>query len=183
MKNLLIIVIATLFIGCEPIVPQQTTVSKQVLFEDYDYENIVGLAKLMPVENGIPKQIENQVVSLLGRDELLLSFDLLTDQFENLGAKIFHCNKDWSKSRLRDMEFLSQINNYRITEFNYSQNTVQPYINYQFTIPKPFISGNYIIAVYRRGNPNDILLTRRFIVYDNRAKIEPIVRVSTTINK
>ena len=97
--------------------------------------------------------------------------DRLTDQFENLSAKIYHCNKDWNKSRLRDMEFLSQINNYRITNFDYSVNTVQPYINYRFEIPKPFLSGNYVIAVFRRANPNDVIFTRRFLVVDSKTSI------------
>ena len=81
------------------------------------------------------------------------------------------------------MEFLSQINNYRITDFDYSVNTVQPYINYRFTIPKPILSGNYIVAVFRRANPGDVILTRRFLVVDSKTTIDHTVRVSTTIAK
>ena len=149
----------------------------------YDYEDLIGFARVLPIENGQVKELENPIVGLNDQSQLILSFDLLTDQFENLSARIVHCNKDWSKSVLRDMEFLNEINNYRITEFNYSVNTVQPYINYTMNISKPKLSGNYLIVVHRRANPNDILLTRKFMVVDGSVSIDHTVRVSTTINK
>ncbi len=183
MKNLAIITIALLLVQCEPVVPQQSAISKKIIFDNHDYEAFVGTVKITLVENGQIKELENQVVSLNGTDQLLISFDLLTDQFENLSAKIYHCNKDWNKSVLRDMEFLNQINNYRIIEFDYSVNTVQPYISYQLTLPKPAISGNYIVAIHRRADPNDILLTRRFLVVDANTTIDHTVRISTTIAK
>lgn len=183
MKNLAIIAISFLLVQCEPVVPQQSTLNKKIIFDNYDYEDFVGITKVVPIENGQVKTIENQVVSLNDNDQLLLTFDLLTDQFENLSAKIYHCNMDWTQSRLRDMEFLSQINNYRITDFDYSVNTVQPYINYRFSIPKPTLSGNYVVAVFRRANPDDIILTRRFLVVDGKTTIDHTVRVSTTIDR
>ena len=45
------------------------------------------------------------------------------------------------------------------------------------------ISGNYVLAIFRRANPNDLLFTRRFIVYETITSIDHVVRVSTTINK
>ncbi len=183
MKNLAIITIALLLVHCEPLVPQQSTVRKQLVFDNHDYEGIVGFAKILPIENGQIKELENPIVGLNESDQLMLSFDLLTDQFENLSARIVHCNKDWSKSVLRDMEFLNQINNYRITDFNYSVNTVQPYINYSFQIDKPKLSGNYILVVYRRANPDDIILSRKFMVVDSKVSIDHTVRVSTTVSR
>ena len=183
MKNLAIIAIALLLVQCEPVVPQQSTISKKIIFDNHDYETIVGMVKIMPIENGQRKELENPIVSLNSSEQLQISFDLLTDQFENLSASIYHCNKDWKKSVLRDMEFLNEINNFRISEFDYSVNTVQPYINYRLSIPKPKISGNYILAIHRRANPNDVIMTRRFIVVDQSAAIDQTVRISTTIDK
>lgn len=181
MKIILIIAISLLVIQCEPVVPQSSTVKKQLLFDDYNYEDIVGNVELVPLVNGQPNSLENPVIILNEPGQLGLTFDILTDQFENLSAKIYHCNKDWTKSGLRDMEFLNEINNYRITDFDYSINTKQPYINYRLNVSKPFISGNYILAVFRRANPSDILFTRKFLVVENTANINHIVRVSTTI--
>ncbi|WP_420318374.1 type IX secretion system plug protein domain-containing protein [Ekhidna sp.] len=183
MKNLAIITICFLLVQCEPVVPQQSLQEKKIIFDNHEYENLVGFAKILPFENGQIQELENPVVSLNNSEQLILSFDLLTDQFENLSAKIFHCNRDWRRSRLRDMEFMNEINNFRITEFDYSVNTIQPYINYRFEIPKPYLSGNYVLAVFRRANPNDLILTRKFLVVDSRTSIDHTVRISTTIDK
>ena len=183
MKNIVIIAIVLLLVQCEPLVPQKNIADKKILFENHQYEAIVGNVNLYPLSNGQANPLDNPVISLRENTQLLLDFDLLSDQFENLSAKIIHCNKDWSRSQLREMEYLDEINNYRITDFDYSLNTVQPYINYRLILPQPSISGNFILAVFRRANPNDLLLTRRFSVYEPVASIEQIVRVSNNISK
>lgn len=183
MKNLLILTILILFTQCEPIPTQSVSVNKRLIFNDHNYEALVGMVQLLPVENSSPSILENPVVSLNEPQQLLLQFDLLTDKFEYLAAKIYHCNKDWTHSVLRDMEFLNSINNFRITEFDYSLNTTQPYINYRILLPKPFQSGNYIVTVHRRGNPSDILFSRKFLVVNNISSINHEVRVSTTVSK
>ncbi len=182
-KNTAIFLILFLLVQCEPVVPQQSTQNKIIVFDDYDYENIVGNVNLVPIANGSPDYLENPVVRLGSDQRLFLDFDLLTEEFENLSLKILHCNKDWKKSLLREMEFLNEINNYRITEFDYSQGTTQPYIRYRGLVPIPKLSGNYVVAVFRRANPNDILFTRKFIAIDAKAIIDQTVRISTTIDK
>lgn len=182
-KNTAIFMLFLLLIQCEPVVPQQSTPRKKILFGDYEYENIIGNVKIVPTVDGEPDFLENPIIPLSSDQMLFLDFDLLTDQFENLSLKIYHCNKDWKKSLLRDMEFLNQINNYRITEFDYSQTTTQPYIRYRTYLPKPKISGNYIVVVYRRANPDDILFTRKFMMVDDITSINQTVRMSTTIAK
>lgn len=182
-KNASIFLILLLLVQCEPVKPQQSTQNKIIIFDDHEYENIVGNVSLVPTVNGSPDYLDNPVVSLNSQQTLLLDFDILTQDFENLSFTIHHCNKNWEKSLLRDMEFLNEINNYRITEFDYSQSTSIPYIRYRAVLPSPKISGNYILAISRRANPNDILLTRRFMVVDNEASISHTVRMSTTIAK
>ncbi|MBC6399521.1 MAG: DUF5103 domain-containing protein [Ekhidna sp.] len=186
MKKILIIAVflpIILSVNCEPVVPQKNVIQKQMIFDNYDYEDIVGNVILGPLIDQRVSTLDNPVINLNENGLLGLNFDLLTDQFETLSFKIIHCNKDWNRSQLRDMEFLNEINNFRITDFNYSVNTIQPYINYQLSLPKPLISGNYILAVFRRTNSDDLLLTRRFMVYETIASIDHVVRVSTTINR
>ncbi len=154
-----------------------------MVFDNYEYENLVGMTQLVPTQNGQPSFLENPVVELNDNQKLNLKFDLITDKFEYLGAKIYHCNKDWTKSLLRDMEFLDEINTFRITEYDFSLNTNPSYINYRFEVPKPTISGNFILSVFRRGNPDDILFNRKFLVVNNQSVIEQQVRMSTTVSK
>ncbi len=183
MKNLSILTILILFTRCEPVPTQSIAVEKKMVFDNYNYEDIIGAVQLFPIENGQMAFLENPVVEINDNQVLNLQFDLLTDKFEYLGVKIYHCNKDWTKSLLRDMEYLSEINNYRVTDYDFSLNTNPSYINYRFEVPKPTISGNYILSVFRRGNPNDILFNRKFLVVRNQSVIEQQVRISTTIAK
>ncbi len=183
MKNLSILTILFLFTQCEPVPTQSISVEKKMIFDNYDYESIIGATQLLPAENGQIAFLENPVVELGDNQALNLQFDLMTTKFEYLAAKIYHCNKDWTKSLLRDMEFLGEINTFRITEYDFSLNTNPSYINYRFEVPKPTLSGNYILSIYRRGNPSDILFNRKFLVVKNQSVIEQQVRVSTTVSK
>lgn len=182
-KNTAISLILLLLVQCEPVIPQQSVQNKIIVFDDHDYEESVGNVSLIPIINEAPNYLENPIIGLSSTQTLYLDFDLLSEEFESLSLKIFHCNKDWKKSLLRDMEFLNEINSYRITEFDYSQSTLQPYIRYRGSLPRPKISGNYIVAVHRRANPNDILFTRKFMVVDGKSTIDQLIRVSTTIDK
>jgi len=58
------------------------------------------------------------------------------------------------------------FNEYNITEYNYSINTRIPYIHYAFSVPRVTKSGNYILKVYRNRDENEVILTRRFMVYE-----------------
>lgn len=184
MKNIFIITTLILFTHCEPIPSQSVSSDKKIVYDNYDYEDLVGMVQILPSANGELDYLENPIVELSDNSKILnLQFDLLTDKFEYLAAKVYHCNKNWTSSILRDMEYLNEINTYRITEYDYSLNTVKPYINYRFELPKPRISGNYIISVFRRGNPKDILFNRKFMVVDNKSAIDHQVRISTTVAK
>lgn len=182
-KNTTIFLILLLLVQCEPLVPQQSIQNKILVYDDHDYESIVGNVNFVPIINGLPKYLENPVIALSSDQTLYLDFDLLSDEFESLSLRITHCNRNWEKSLLRDMEFLNEINSTRISEFDYSQSTSQSYIRYRSSIPTPKISGNYIVTVFRRANPNDILFSRKFMIVDGRASIDQTIRISTTINK
>lgn len=183
MKNLAKYFVLLLLVQCEPVIPQKSGVKKQLFFSDHEYEVLVGNVQMLKSEDEQTDALSNPVIKRTGNETLLLNFDLLSDRFENLSAMIYHCNKNWKRSRLRDQEFLSEINNYRVIDFDYSLNTVQPYVNYRLALPTPTISGNYVLAAFRRGNPSDVLFTRRFLVCENIISIEQLVRVSTTISK
>lgn len=170
-------------IHCEPVPTQSSNVSKRLQYGDFNYESIVGTVRLAPIRGGVTDALGNPLVQLNTSDRLFLEFDLLTDQFEYLAAKIIHCNLDWKPSLLRDMEFLNEINNYRVSNYDYSINTTQPYIRYQLDVTKPKISGNYILAIHRRGNPNDVLFTRKFLVVNNVSNLNHQVRSSTVVSK
>lgn len=104
-------------------------------------------------------------------EDLQLEFDELGDQYHNYNFKLIHCNYDWTPSILSDFEFLQEFNEFSIDNYESSLNTRNTYIHYSLTIPKVKITGNYVVKVYRNLDPNDVVLTRRFVVYDNQVSV------------
>jgi hypothetical protein len=112
-------------------------------------------------------------------EKLILSFDDITASQQDFYYKIEHCNFDWTPSNLSKLEYIIGFNEDRIREYNNSFNTLQPYTNYQLTIPNENtrlkISGNYILSILNEDD--EIVFQRRFIVY------EPKVTVAVAIHK
>lgn len=141
------------------------------------YEEQIKTVQLYPMSNDIPDYLSGSVV-FKPIQNLVLEFDELGEDFNEYRAKLIHCNFDWTQSMLNDIEFLNEINDFPIQQRELSFNTRKPYVHYTFNLPKVKVSGNYVIKVYREGDKSDIMLSRRFIVYDNKIHIEPKVRPS-----
>jgi hypothetical protein len=144
----------------------QTDNTKTLQLSDFSYEPQIKTVRLSA---GINSEGDLQpAVTKLGNWNLLLVFDDLRDQRENYYARIIHCNRDWTKSILSDLDFMPEYNEFPINTFEFSLDTHQPYIQYRFNLPAVKLPGNYVLMVYRNSDKNDLVLTRRFIVYDQR---------------
>ncbi|WP_420149662.1 DUF5103 domain-containing protein, partial [Spirosoma sp.] len=110
---------------------------------------------------------------------LQLEFDDLTATYRSFRARLIHCNADWQRSILNDIEFTYEYNDNPITEYQTSINTKIPYFHYRFTLPRVKLPGNYLIVVYDERNRNNIIFTRRFSTYQNRVTVAADVRFST----
>jgi hypothetical protein len=110
---------------------------------------------------------------------LQLEFDDLTANYRSFRARLVHCNADWQRSVLNDIEFTYEYNDNPITDYQVSINTKIPYYHYRFTLPRVKLPGNYLLVVYDERNRNNILLTRRFMIYQNRVTVAAAVRFST----
>lgn len=141
------------------------------------YENQIRTVQLYPRANNIPDYLNDGIVFRPSQN-LVLEFDELGEDLKEYRATIIHCNFDWTESMLNDIEFLNEINDFPIQKRDLSFNTRRPYVHYTFKLPELKISGNYVIKVFREGNENDIILSRRFIIYDNKIHIAPKVRPS-----
>jgi hypothetical protein len=76
-----------------------------------------------------------------------------------------------TKSSLRDLDFLDEYNEFPINNFEFSVDTSVPYVHYWFDLPAMKLPGNYVLVVYRGGDKNDLILTRRFMVYDSKIAV------------
>ncbi len=137
---------------------------KKLLFEDKVYEPEVKTVQLFPDRNGSQDNTSTAATSLY-ESNLVLEFDDLRSDRGNYYAKLIHCNFDWSKSDLNNLDFLKEYNEFPINDYAYSGNTHIPYVHYRFLIPPVKIPGNYLLIVYRDGEQSDLLLSRRLIVY------------------
>lgn len=147
-------------------------------FQDHVYDENIRTVLFYPVDGETHNVLAFPVIYLQKTEVLQLDFDELGDQYKNYYYKLIHCNHDWKQSILNDFEFLEEFNEYSITNYEISLNTRNSYVHYSLQVPKTKISGNYVLKVYRNMNPNDVVLTRRFVVYDTKVSIQPDIKFS-----
>ncbi len=116
------------------------------------------------------------VISLNGNEQVELSFDDLDGDQKQYTFSFVHCNADWTPSDLMISEYMNGYYDINIINFAYSINTFHKYTHYSIIFPQQnnvrfTKSGNYLLYVYRFGNKDDLVLTRRFMVYDEKLNI------------
>ena len=136
------------------------------VIEDKVYSEHIHSVRLFPLGLQQDSQLDAPVVAISDSRPLLLLFDDIAYDPEQYTAKLIHCDVNWQKSALKDNDFSVSFNQYNIEEYSYSINTRIPYIHYAFTVPRVTKSGNYVLKVYRNRDENEVLLTRRFMVYE-----------------
>ena len=106
---------------------------------------------------------------------LALSFDELSKNARNYSYTIIHCDADWRQSRLTASEYMPGFPVNRIRHYEYSFNTLIPYVHYQLAIPNEDVqlkvSGNYAVVVFEDGNEDQPVLCRRFCITESLATI------------
>ena len=109
---------------------------------------------------------------------LTLSFDLIDGQGEVLNYTFIHCSHDWQPTDIQRIQYASGFESDRIDDYAFSRNTLIEYVNYQLKFPNedmmPLISGNYLLIVYG-DDLNDLYFTRRFMVVDEKARLDVMV--------
>jgi hypothetical protein len=167
-SNLLIITI--LIASCTPLTHTSTfsdSTTKILRNIDYAYEKEI---KTIIVRNDLDARQTYLLpaVTELGQWNLMLEFDDLRTERDNYYARIIHCNQDWSTSVLQDLDYLNDYNEFAINNFEFSVDTHIPYIHYWFALPPVKLPGNYLVVVYRGSDKNDVILSKRFMVFQNR---------------
>lgn len=116
------------------------------------------------------------VARLLGDVPLLLEFDDLSKDQPTLLYSLIHCNADWSRSDLSEMEYLEGYSENEIPGGRPSFNTYTTYIHHVLAIPNEnsrlMISGNYLLVVYREWDKDDVVFTKRFMITEAKVNIE-----------
>ncbi len=148
----------------------QSYCQKILAFIDKVYEPQIKTVMLHPDRGNLQDSLDPSV-SPIDQQNLLLEFDDLTSNRFNYYARLIHCNYDWTKSTLSDLDFLLEYNEFNITDYNFSSNTHIPYLHYRFSIPPVKVPGNYLLIVYRDGNKNDLILSKRLMIFASQISI------------
>lgn len=115
------------------------------------------------------------VIPLNGGQLIELSFDDLDADQKQYAITFVHCNADWTPSDLMISEYITGFFDINIINFSYAMSTYQPYTHYTLLFPQQNVtftkSGNYVMYVYNRNDKKDIILSRRFMIYDNKTSI------------
>ncbi len=72
---------------------------------------------------------------------------------------------------MRPIEYLEAFNEFDLQDFQFSVNTRINYSHFKFQLPAVKVSGNYLLVVYAEGEEDHIVITKRFVVYEDICQI------------
>src|SRR5690554_2272125 len=140
-------------------------------FDDQVFEDNIQSVRLYPKTAEFSSQLNSPAIPLHAPRPLVLEFDDIAYEPDRYSATIIHCNSDWTPSGLKSADYINQYNEFNLNEYEYSINTRVPYIHFTFQLPAVTRSGNYVVKVYRGRQEDEVILVRRFMVYDNQVKV------------
>ena len=152
-------------------------------YDDFVYKKNIHTVQLQRDDY----EFSAPVIKLGSNEKLKLTFDDLNADSKGYRFTIIHCDANWNPTdRLLQSEYISGFFDDGILDYQYSKNTIQKYVHYELLFPtenlKPTKSGNYLLKVFLEYDQNNIILTRRFMVIDERLNIVPEVHHATIIN-
>jgi len=151
-------------------------------YENHIYTPNIHTVQLTPLgaEMGAP------LLKLDHGDQLVLSFDDLDNEAKTYSYTFIHCDANWTPSDVDKNLYIKGYTDEPLDNYRNSFNTLTKYLHYQLIFPTesmvPTVTGNYIILVYRDYDPQKIVLTRRFMIYDNKVDIDAHVHRATIID-
>lgn len=160
------VILLILCSACTPLAQSSgisDTNPKALRLIDKAYEKQIRTIQLSP-----PGSTILPAVARLNQNNLILQFDDLSTDLDSYYARIIHCTYDWKESDLQSLDYLKDYNEFPINTYEFSVDTHIPYVHYSFQLPQVKLPGNYVLVVYRSSNKDDIVLSRRFIIYDSR---------------
>ena len=144
---------------------------KKLLYKDASYEEEIRTVRLYPGQPNSIDVFEPPVVRV-GSSNLTLEFDDLVAAHEEYRVKLIQSKHNRKPSGLKTLDFFIDFNEFIITNYEYSTDTKIGYIHYTFRVPPVKATGNYLLVAYRGTNEKDIVLTKRFMVFQQQVGIE-----------
>jgi len=148
----------------------------QLRYEDWIYKSNIKTAQLHESSwDGAAA-----IIPLGGEEQLELSFDDLDADQKFYSVAFVHCNANWEPSDLMESEFINGFYEVNILNFQFATNTIQKYTHYSVLFPQAnlqfYKSGNYIAYVYQDNKKENLVLTKRFMIYENKVTVLANIR-------
>lgn len=132
-------------------------------------------------------ELSMPVIMLNGGEQLRLSFDDLEGEYRPYSFNLTHCDRNWQPTDLPRATYIRGMQDEMLTGYRYSFNTVQKYIHYSLLVPSSnmqiTLSGNYVLTVFSDYDPEKVVITRRFRVYENLVNLRPELRMPLEVEK
>ncbi len=152
--------------------PDYSFVPQNYFYTDRVFKNSIETVqfKVTGTSNSYP------ILPLFSNETLQLTFDELDTNDIDYSYKVLHCNSNWEPSDVSAFEYIDGFTEGDMDNYEYSSTTSQEYTSYWLTLPNPVTrftkSGNYILIVYQEGDEESVVLTRRFMIYENNWEIQ-----------
>lgn len=152
-------------------------------YQDYVFEDYIK-----SVEFGLNQATLSQpIINLNSRASLVLEFDDISGDDRDFIYDIVHCDRNWNPSDLDNMQYLEGFTREELDNVEFSISTDVNYAHYTLTIPnediKWILSGNYTLIVMDEGNDDQVVLTRRFMVVDNKVGVQVLYERPSIVSK
>jgi hypothetical protein len=156
--------------------------AQEAVWEDRTYSPSVRTVQLF--KTGF--ELAPPAIELNAGETITLRFDDLQPDNEHLSYSLVHCDHGWHDSDLMPGQYVEGTPTDLIPAGRQSFNTLQPFIQYELEFPNTMMrltrSGNYILKVFRGSEEEDLVLTRRFLVYEQRVEIDARMMASRVVD-
>ncbi len=142
------------------------------VYEDRVYDDLIKSVQIY---------IDNQpaIVPFIGLNSGFRSFtfrfDELAEGANEFFYRVIHCDRNWKRSNLDEVEYLEGFNDEEIQSSEFSTNTFVDYVHYSLTLPNEDtqfrISGNYILIIYDDEAMTNPVISRRFMINEDTADL------------
>jgi hypothetical protein len=143
---------------------------------DFNYSDNIQAVKLN--RPGDPYSMP--MLRLNSTEQLELNFDDLDGDIKNYYYTFQLCNADWTPSNLQPFDYIKGFQSNRLNTYRNSSIALTRYTHYELVFPErnmsPTRSGNYLLKIFLNNDTSQLVLTRRFMVLDNRISVAAQVR-------
>ncbi len=126
------------------------------------------------------------VIELGGDDRIQVDFDILGENERWISYRIYHLDHQWRKSNISSLEYYDGFENNQLDFSEPSFNTFVKYRHYRLNIPNEDFnltkSGNYVVEFFDVDEPEEVLATACFSLFEKGADMQIMVSGNTDID-